>query len=253
MLRRAFSMVELLVVIAAVTILAGVIFPVLAQARDKGRQSRCLSNIRQIGQALLIYAQDFDESLPPSRQTTGGNWPCTGIIVRGSQWNKVILPYVKNEQVFACPADPVRSRSRIPPRSYVAVAGPPILLWGCTYLNGVMGPGWGSRLAEIPAPASMALAYERFEGFTVEDALGVHANLWGDWCVVGPQRVAYPRKSRWFSFDGPTFDGPHAGGGSLVFCDGHARWLKYDQTKAGGDRNCRTPATASLFDRRHPM
>jgi prepilin-type N-terminal cleavage/methylation domain-containing protein/prepilin-type processing-associated H-X9-DG protein len=253
MRRKGFSLMELMVVVSLFTILAAILFPILAQATEKGRQSQCLSNVRQIGQALLTYAQDYDETLPPSRQATGSSWPCIGTMIPGSQWNKVILPYVKSEAIFSCPSDPTRGRSPFRPRSYDAVAGPPTLRWGCAYLNGLMGQGWGARLAEIAAPTSMALAYERIDGATVEDVTSVHASLAEDWCAVGPLGVAYPRKSQWFTHGGPAHDGPHGGGGNVVCCDGHARWFKYGQTKVGGDEECLTPASASLFDRRYPL
>jgi prepilin-type N-terminal cleavage/methylation domain-containing protein len=62
--RAAFTLIELLVVIAVIAILAAVLFPVFAQARDKARQAACLSNLRQVGQALAIYVEDYDERLP---------------------------------------------------------------------------------------------------------------------------------------------------------------------------------------------
>src|SRR5690349_3905542 len=64
--RRGFTLIELLVVIAIIAILAAILFPVFAQAREKARQSSCLSNMKQIGSALLMYVQDYDEVWPPS-------------------------------------------------------------------------------------------------------------------------------------------------------------------------------------------
>src|SRR5437660_1778673 len=64
--RRAFTLIELLVVIAIIAILAAILFPVFAQAREKARQATCQSNLRQIGMAVQMYAQDFDETMPTS-------------------------------------------------------------------------------------------------------------------------------------------------------------------------------------------
>ena len=68
--RRGFTLIELLVVIAIIAILAAILFPVFAQARDSARQSACLSNMKQLGTALMLYGQDYDETLP--------SWPFKG-------------------------------------------------------------------------------------------------------------------------------------------------------------------------------
>ena len=95
MRRRAFTLIELLVVIAIIAVLAAILFPVFAQARDKARQTSCLSNTRQIGSAVMMYSQDHDEGLPPWwTSTPGGYW----------YWHVHLKPYVKNLQVFICPS-----------------------------------------------------------------------------------------------------------------------------------------------------
>lgn len=63
--RRGFTLIELLVVIAIIAILAAILFPVFAQAREKARQTTCVSNLKQIGTAFMMYVQDYDETYPP--------------------------------------------------------------------------------------------------------------------------------------------------------------------------------------------
>jgi len=94
--RSGFTLIELLVVIAIIAILAAILFPVFAQARDKARQSTCVSNLKQLGTASLMYAQDYDGHYVP--------WYGDGR-AKGQGWSVSIMPYVKNEGVFVCPSD----------------------------------------------------------------------------------------------------------------------------------------------------
>jgi prepilin-type N-terminal cleavage/methylation domain-containing protein/prepilin-type processing-associated H-X9-DG protein len=100
--RTGFTLIELLVVIAIIAILAAILFPVFAQAREKARQSGCLSNLKQIGTGLMMYAQDYDEAYPCN--WFGGLWATTPN-GRMYKWMDAVYPYVKNEQVFSCPSD----------------------------------------------------------------------------------------------------------------------------------------------------
>ncbi len=93
-MRRGFTLIELLVVIAIIAILAAILFPVFAKAREKARQSSCLSNVRQITTATLSYAQDYDEMLPPYSR----------IAATGGQPYNRIMPYIKNSQIYLCPS-----------------------------------------------------------------------------------------------------------------------------------------------------
>ena len=108
--RRAFTLIELLVVIAIIAILAAILFPVFAQAREKARQAACLSNLKQLGLAFLMYTQDYDECLPDRRDLKntlgfrpwGVAWPPSD--PRGG-WAEVVLePYIKNKAVWRCPS-----------------------------------------------------------------------------------------------------------------------------------------------------
>jgi len=97
-----FTLIELLVVIAIIAILAAILFPVFAQAREKARQSGCLSNLKQIGTGLMMYTQDYDEAYPCNWY--GSLWPTTPD-GKAYKWMDAVFPYVKNEQVFSCPSD----------------------------------------------------------------------------------------------------------------------------------------------------
>lgn len=94
---RGFTLIELLVVIAIIAILAAILFPVFARAREKARQTSCLANQKQIGLAVLMYAQDYDERFPPAYTGSGD--------ARVSGFYDSVGPYTKNEQMYICPSD----------------------------------------------------------------------------------------------------------------------------------------------------
>jgi prepilin-type N-terminal cleavage/methylation domain-containing protein/prepilin-type processing-associated H-X9-DG protein len=98
--RPAFTLIELLVVIAIIAILAAILFPVFARAREKARQTTCVSNLKQIGTAVLMYAQDYEETLPVWCDYAGN-------YVKGAKDTFIytrVRPYLKNIDVYNCPS-----------------------------------------------------------------------------------------------------------------------------------------------------
>jgi len=95
---RGFTLIELLVVIAIIAILAAILFPVFAQVRESARATSCASNQRQLSLGVMVYAQDFDETLPMvTNYATGATAP-------DRMWMATVQPYVKNEGIFLCPS-----------------------------------------------------------------------------------------------------------------------------------------------------
>jgi prepilin-type N-terminal cleavage/methylation domain-containing protein len=101
---RGFTLIELLVVIAIIAILAAILFPVFALAREKGRQATCASNLNQLAKALLAYATDFENHLAPSFSTTVAD-PLSGGMTNANTviWPALLRPYVKNQGIYMCP------------------------------------------------------------------------------------------------------------------------------------------------------
>ncbi len=101
--RKGFTLIELLVVIAIIAILAAILFPVFARAREKARQTSCLSNLKQIGLGMMMYAQDWDETLPRCAMYTA---PAVVLPEGGPDyWFQQIMPYLKNTQILSCPSE----------------------------------------------------------------------------------------------------------------------------------------------------
>jgi len=150
----AFTLIELLVVIAIIAILAAILFPVFAKAREKARQTMCLSNEKQLGLAMMQYVQDFDEVYPfglldkGPAVVGGGSMPGTG-----AGWAGAISPYTKSTKVFSCPSDPTPSVG----------SGPTIALPISYALNYLLPE---RNLAYCVAPATTVEIFEVVNGVT---------------------------------------------------------------------------------------
>ena len=133
--KSAFTLIELLVVIAIIAILAAILFPVFAQARAQARKTTCISNNKQMGLAINMYVQDYDELLPMMMCKT--NPPKNdNFLLQVASWQNLVQPYVKNWQVFICP-DELLNKSD--PVTYFD----PFMSFGMPPSAGMMGaPYW---------------------------------------------------------------------------------------------------------------
>jgi prepilin-type N-terminal cleavage/methylation domain-containing protein/prepilin-type processing-associated H-X9-DG protein len=162
-----FTLIELLVVIAIIAILAAILFPVFARARENARRASCQSNLKQIGLGIMQYTQDYDESLPRSRNA-GVTLPANGTIASGTPawvpWQFVIQPYVKSYQLFKCPSSSssgfTTNSNDLVPRSYQSNGGnvnDALTLFGG---DRPMNEGKTIALAALESPAQLLLVGE---------------------------------------------------------------------------------------------
>jgi prepilin-type N-terminal cleavage/methylation domain-containing protein/prepilin-type processing-associated H-X9-DG protein len=244
--KRGFTLIELLVVIAIIAILAAILFPVFAQAREKARQANCLSNCKQIGVASNMYIQDWDETFPGHDWTKGmGVWPLPdGRQYKGHLgWPLVFYPYIKNLGVFRCPSDP-RPTANYNDNGKAAVYQNE---WGKPFPNSY-GENADIYLRIPPLPlASITFPADTYwiADISQYHPVGFHADE-GPKSYYGQNYFNRMRFSKdcagvkpvqgWLELQ-PDYPNPgdcarHNEGNIIVFVDGHAKWERWNQSKS---------------------
>ncbi len=257
--RKGFTLIELLVVIAIIAILAAILFPVFAQARDKARQAACLSNTKQLGLGIAQYIQDYDEALPMG----GYRWAATPSGEVQSRWYRDVFPYVKNVGVFTCPSQTTERYSGGATNFTPTINTPAGVPTGPTSCGGY---GMNVNLAVYPynptgaantfPPAPRTLAdigdsagtYIICDGSRLKSTFFAEANrepekwvkydeIASDWQTTPPS--CWAPSSGNCADNYATADGGsnrdrrpmprHNGGLSIIYCDGHAKWQNIKQ------------------------
>ena len=252
--KAGFTLIELLVVIAIIAILAAILFPVFAQAREKARQSSCMSNEKQLSLGILQYVQDYDETYPLGFDQASG-WV-------GSGWPVRIQPYIKNLGVFHCPDDGLNGAAPAPPNypwegvfiSYAANgfygdwSGTSFAQVGVMATSGY-DPGWLSTSsatdAKITRPSESILLTEKLasdaqSGNVATPSFGTFDMVsgFGPQCVIagnnyggqwGEQQLPNGTLADSTKFGNGRNGGVsahHSGMANFAFCDGHVKSMR---------------------------
>jgi prepilin-type N-terminal cleavage/methylation domain-containing protein/prepilin-type processing-associated H-X9-DG protein len=230
---KGFTLIELLVVIAIIAILAAILFPVFAQARDQAWQTTCLNNCKQLGTALQMYAQDYDEGFPswPFKSGAGGLFSSQVFKDWGySSWVPVLMPYVKNEGVFACPNGP-KTGTSWPNQAIAGPKGAQMVVNlaiseyienrdnGFPTLAAISGARNGPAEVTVIAESCFNGIYQDWsDGFKIPDRAN-NFGLWRFYCA---------------NEGGKNCVGRHKGHGiNAVYADGHAKFTPGGRIQGG--------------------
>jgi len=205
-MRKGFTLIELLVVIAIIAILAAILFPVFAKAREKARQTSCLSNCKQLGMSFMMYVQDYDE------RYNYWNTDLGDASASAQPWWVVIQPYTKNAQIYVCPS---------------------VTSWGpfVGYHNSAsvpFFPGYGMNPNIQYVAGGLALSAIRAPASLVVLADSCHP-MGENWRMAWPKAPGgwntTPSKCTAALTMNPDYAN-HNNGNNYVMADGHAKWLE---------------------------
>ncbi|BDI30385.1 hypothetical protein CCAX7_24360 [Capsulimonas corticalis] len=232
--RVGFTLIELLVVIAVIAILAAILFPVFAKAREKARQISCASNQKQLGLGFMQYLQDNDEVFPMGNPNYGY---CGG-------WAHPIMPYLKSIGVYKCPDDSTSYNPGFGVWQTVSYSENDSLLGDGSRDSG--GTAHTTALATLAAPASTVLLCEAYGATmdinnattTTDYSTGatMDQNFWGGCAMgcIGYYATGDPVANTLRKAPGVT-TGVHTDGSNYLACDGHVKWLRASKIAPGKD------------------
>jgi len=210
---QGFTLIELLVVVAIIGILAAILFPVFARARENARRASCMSNLKQQGLAIMQYTQDYDEKYPPV-------W--TGWTSVDNVWIGELQPYIKNTDVYFCSSDTASDDDSSASSNGATLTNRSIFWW----VNHV-SYGWNvSGLTQIDSLGhyigiSMAALDNASEIVMMADNGGKKVNSTSQYQIQCYSPLTLEPKD--------TVTAPsriHLGGGNFAFADGHVKWSK---------------------------
>lgn len=218
--RDGFTLIELLVVIAIIAILAAILFPVFARARENARRASCQSNLKQIGLGIMQYVGDYDELYPLRRfaPVVAPDWD-------QNSWRTVIQPYVRSTQLMVCPSNPDNDKPTFDPEFNRSYSG------NCTWTNaeariqptsaadelGVFGQGFPVPAAQLQNPATTIAVTEMWHVPWVT-------------VIIDRNDLTYSEGGQTYTAYGDVLFAGHLGTSNYLFADGHVKAMRPLQT-----------------------
>jgi len=206
--KKGFTLIELLVVIAIIAILAAILFPVFARARENARRASCQSNLKQIGLGVMQYTQDYDEKYPIVEfypRSTPGKFATNYTL-----WAEVLDPYIKSTQIWYCPSNTDTNTPKAV--ADVAYSGAKMSYGAASDL----GTGYAFSMYPGNGPSNLAQFNNSAETIMIADRKSKPA---GYGYFVGPSTIGG-------SSTYGTESDIHLEGGNYAFADGHVKWLR---------------------------
>lgn len=217
--RDGFTLIELLVVIAIIALLAAILFPVFARARENARRTACQSNMKQIGMAIAQYNQDFDERMPSGRMEEGYSGT---LLYIGPNWQNMLYPYVKNYQMFRCPSNLNSKKAMGMDSSGLPAGQGSVVSYSAPTEdgNGLTQCAFG-RINK-PGPV-LSTFLNPSQTIAVVEANGTNT----DFQLENDYYTTYAYDPAYSGYGGyPYFFSGHLGTANYLFADGHVKSLK---------------------------
>lgn len=239
--REGFTLVELLVVIAIIIILAAILFPIFARARDKAQHTRCINNMRQMGAAFEMYEDDYEGSICPvsiGSGVVGGETATTGAMYWGYMWGDLINPYLKQlkkgktfgqtsgqGEIFQCPSAPTEEMTEGKYWQGGKTTGYNPYLTRTTTATMVKYPSLTLRVTETAnylRDPHLPVTYLKENGYKDYGYVG------GSWYCPLPSELVAPNGPRGFAF--PLYSpGWHSGMSDVLWVDGHVSSMPWER------------------------